>query len=248
MTLRVLLFGTIAALAEVLGGSLIYLRKSWPQRAQEMLLALGAGFILALVFLKLIPASIQKLGETAALYCLLGFATIHFFEHTIVGHLHFGEETHPEVMVSKAASFSAFSGLFVHAFFDGFTISVGLHFDFLLGVLIFLAVLLHKIPEGLTIGSIVLASGYSKKTVLYSSVGLGLATMLGVCAVFVFQQVSEGMIGMGFAFSAGVAVYVGASDLIPEINKSKDRIPPLVVFAGMILFYLSDRVLESMLR
>jgi zinc transporter ZupT len=248
MTLRVLLFGLIAALAEVLGGSLIYLRKSWPQRAQEMLLALGAGFILALVFLKLIPASIQKLGETAALYCLLGFATIHFFEHTIVGHLHFGEETHPEVMVSKAASFSAFSGLFVHAFFDGFTISVGLHFDYLLGVLIFLAVLLHKIPEGLTIGSIVLASGYSKKTVLYSSVGLGLATMLGVCAVFVFQQVSEGMIGMGFAFSAGVAVYVGASDLIPEINKSKDRIPPLVVFAGMVLFYLSDRVLESMLR
>jgi zinc transporter ZupT len=248
MTLQVLLFGFIAALAEVLGGSLIYLRKSWPQRAQEMLLALGAGFILALVFLKLIPASIQKLGETAALYCLLGFATIHFFEHTIVGHLHFGEETHPEVMVSKAASFSAFSGLFVHAFFDGFTISVGLHFDYLLGVLIFLAVLLHKIPEGLTIGSIVLASGYSKKTVLYSSVGLGLATMLGVCAVFVFQQVSEGMIGMGFAFSAGVAVYVGASDLIPEINKSKDRIPPLVVFAGMVLFYLSDRVLESMLR
>ncbi len=248
MTLRVLMFGFIAALAEVLGGSLIYLRKSWPQRAQEMLLALGAGFILALVFLKLIPASIQKLGETAALYCLLGFATIHFFEHTIVGHLHFGEETHPEVMVSKAASFSAFSGLFVHAFFDGFTISVGLHFDFLLGVLIFLAVLLHKIPEGLTIGSIVLASGYSKRTVLYSSVGLGLATMLGVCAVFVFQQVSEGMIGMGFAFSAGVAVYVGASDLIPEINKSKDRIPPLVVFAGMVLFYLSDRVLESMLR
>jgi zinc transporter ZupT len=248
MTLRVLLFGLIAALAEVLGGSLIYLRKSWPQRAQEMLLALGAGFILALVFLKLIPASIQKLGETAALYCLLGFATIHFFEHTIVGHLHFGEETHPEVMVSKAASFSAFSGLFVHAFFDGFTISVGLHFDYLLGVLIFLAVLLHKIPEGLTIGSIVLASGYSKKTVLYSSVGLGLATMLGVCAVFVFQQVSEGMIGMGFAFSAGVAVYVGASDLIPEINKSKDRIPPLVVFAGMVLFYLSDRLLESMLR
>ncbi|MEK6755320.1 MAG: ZIP family metal transporter [Bacteroidota bacterium] len=248
MTLQALLFGLIAAFAEVLGGSLIYLRKSWPQRAQETLLALGAGFILALVFLKLIPESIKTLGETAALYCLLGFATIHFFEHTIVGHLHFGEETHPEVMVSKAASFSAFSGLLVHAFFDGFTISVSLHFDFQLGVLVFLAVLLHKFPEGLTVGSIVLASGYPKKTVLISSLGLGAATMLGVCAVLVFQQVSEGLIGMGFAFSAGVAVYVGASDLIPEINKSKDRIPPLVVFGGMLLFYLSDRALESLLR
>jgi hypothetical protein len=41
---------------------------------------------------------------------------------------------------------------------------------------------------------------------------------------------------------------VGASDLIPEINKSKDRIPPLVVFAGMIMFYLSDRILEMLVR
>jgi zinc transporter ZupT len=53
---------------------------------------------------------------------------------------------------------------------------------------------------------------------------------------------------VGFAFSAGIAVYVGASDLIPEINKSKDRIPPLIVFAGMILFYVSERILEGVLR
>jgi ZIP family zinc transporter/zinc and cadmium transporter len=72
--------------------------------------------------------------------------------------------------------------------------------------------------------------------------------MLGVCTLFIFQGIGVGAIGAGFAFSAGVAVYVGASDLIPEINKSKDRIPPLVVFAGMILFYLSDRILESLVR
>jgi len=209
---------------------------------------LGAGFILALVFLKLVPASIQAIGDTAMLYCVLGFATIHFFEHTIVGHFHFGEETHSDVMVSKVASVSAFSGLFVHAFFDGFTISIGMQFDFGIGILIFLAVLLHKFPEGLTIGSIVIAAGYSRKAVMMSTVGLAAATMLGVCTLFVFQGIGVEAIGAGFAFSAGVAVYVGASDLIPEINKSKDRIPPLVVFAGMILFYLSDRILESLVR
>jgi ZIP family zinc transporter/zinc and cadmium transporter len=248
MTLQALLLGLLAAIAEVLGGGLIYLRKTWPRRIQETLLALGAGFILALVFLKLIPASIDALGETAALYCLIGFATIHFFEHAIVGHLHFGEEIHREVMVAKTSSVSAFSGLLVHAFFDGFTISVSLHFDLLAGVLVFLAVLLHKFPEGLTIGSIVLASGQSKRMVLLSATGLAVATMLGVCAVFVFNEVNEGLIGIGFAFSAGVATYVGASDLIPEINKSKDRIPPLVVFLGMLLFYVSDRALEMLLR
>lgn len=246
MTGQVFLFGLAAAAAEVLGGSLIYLRKSWPRRVQETLLALGAGFILALVFLKLIPSSIRALGDTAMLYCVLGFATIHFFEHTIVGHLHFGEETHSDAMVTKGASLSAFTGLFVHAFFDGFTISIGFQFDFLLGVLIFFAVLLHKFPEGLTIGSIVVAAGYPRKVVLMSSIGLAAATLAGVCTLFVFRNLNADVVGAAFAFSAGVAVYVGASDLIPEINKSKDRIPPLVVFAGMILFYLSDRILEML--
>jgi len=248
MTGQVFLFGLAAAAAEVLGGSLIYLRKSWPRRVQETLLALGAGFILALVFLKLIPSSIRAIGDSAMLYCLLGFATIHFFEHTIVGHLHFGEETHSDAMVTKGASLSAFTGLFVHAFFDGFTISIGFQFNFLLGVLIFFAVLLHKFPEGLTIGSIVVAAGYPRKVVLMSSMGLAGATLIGVCTLFVFQNLNADLVGAAFAFSAGVAVYVGASDLIPEINKSKDRIPPLVVFAGMIMFYLSDRILEMLVR
>ena len=248
MILRTLLFGFVAAFAEILGGSLIYFRRSWPRRVQETLLALGAGFILALVFLKLVPASIRALGDTAMLWCIVGFATIHFFEHTIVGHLHFGEETHHDAMVSKKASVSAFSGLFVHAFFDGFTIAIGMQFDFLLGVLIFVAVLLHKFPEGLTIGSIVNAAGYPQKIVLLSTVGLAGATLVGVCTPFVFEHVSAGFVGAGFAFSAGVALYVGASDLIPEINKSKDRIPPLVVFAGMLLFYLSERILDTIMR
>jgi ZIP family zinc transporter/zinc and cadmium transporter len=245
---RTFLFGLAASFAEILGGSIIYLKKSWPRRVQETLLALGAGFILALVFLKLIPASIHAIGDKAMLYCVLGFATLHFFEHTIVGHLHFGEETHNHVMVSKVASLSAFSGLFIHAFFDGFTISIGMQFDFMLGVLIFLAVLLHKFPEGLTIGSIVVAAGFSRKAVMMSTVGLAAATMLGVCTLFVFQNIGVEAVGAGFAFSAGIAVYVGASDLIPEINKSKDRIPPLVVLAGMILFYLSDIILEILAR
>jgi zinc transporter ZupT len=248
MIVRTILFGLAAAAAEILGGGLIYLRKTWPRRVQETLLALGAGFLLALVFLKLVPASFSAIGETAMLYCLLGFATIHFFEHTIVGHLHFGEETHHDVMISKVASMSAFSGLFIHAFFDGFTISIGMQFDFTLGILIFVAVLLHKFPEGLTIGSIVLAAGHSRKAVLLSAVGLAGATMVGVCTLFLFQSIGTAAIGAAFAFSAGIAVYVGASDLIPEINKSKDRIPPLVVFAGMILFYVSDLILEKAVR
>jgi len=247
MVAKILVFGLVVALAEILGGLLIVYRRSWPRRAQEVLLALGAGFILALVFLKLIPASITAIGESAAIFVLIGFASIHFFEHTLVGHLHFGEETHADVMVSRTASISAFLGLCIHAFFDGFSISVGLQFDEMIGALIFFAVLLHKFPEGLTIGSIMMAAGHQRRTIVFGILGIGAATILGTIVALTIGTVNEEILGGAFAFSAGAAAYVGASDLIPEINKSKDRVPPLIVFLGMILFYLSDMILEGML-
>ncbi|MCI0706885.1 MAG: ZIP family metal transporter [Ignavibacteriae bacterium] len=244
MTPTILLFGLAAAVAEVLGGVLIILRPVWPKRVQETLLALGAGFIIALAFFKLIPVSIATVGESAALYLVIGFSLIHFFEHTLVGHLHFGEETHSHVMVSRTASVSTFVGLAIHAFFDGFSISVGLQFDFLIGILVFGGILLHKLPEGLTIGSVMLAGGFSKRTVLLSALGIGIATILGACSTLFFSFASPDVLGLAFAISAGAAVYVGASDLIPEINKSEHRLPPFIVFFGMMLFYASELLLE----
>jgi len=244
MTLTIILYGLLAALAEILGGGLVVLRKQWPAKVQEYLLALSAGFILALVFLELIPESLVAMGPEASLFMLLGYGVLHFFEHTIVGHLHFGEERHTEVMVSRVASYSTFAGLFVHAFFDGFAISAGMQYDFQLGLLVFFAVLLHKIPEGLTIASVMLAAEHRQRTALLASGAIGIATMLGIVSVFLLAGVSGHIVGFAFAFSAGAATYVGASDLIPEINRSEKRIIPLLVFGGMLLFYLGTLLLD----
>jgi len=244
MDLSIVLYGLLAALAEILGGSVVVLRKQWPSIVQEYLLALSAGFLLALVFLELIPESLATMGAEASLFILLGYGVLHFFEHTIVGHLHFGEETHREVMLSRVASYGTFAGLFVHAFFDGFAISAGMQFDFSLGLLVFFAVLLHKIPEGLTIASVMLAAEHRRKTALLASGAIGAATMLGVLSVFLLAGVSQGVVGFAFAFSAGAATYVGATDLVPEINRSTNRVIPLLVFGGMLLFYLGASLIS----
>jgi zinc transporter ZupT len=248
MKTQILLLALVASFAVIFGGTLIVSRKSWPTRVQEILLSLSAGFMLSLVFLKLVPVSFEFVGESAAVWILIGFATVHFFEHTIVGHFHFGEETHHEVMMSKMTGYSAFIGLFIHAFFDGLSISIGFQYDFFLGLLIFFAILLHKFPEGLTIGSIMMSAGFSRKIVLYSAIGIGLATFLGACSVFLLEHFDAQLAGIAFAFSAGTVTYVGASDLIPEVNKTKSRLPPILVFGGMILFYMSEKILEAILR
>ncbi|MEW6509387.1 MAG: ZIP family metal transporter [Bacteroidota bacterium] len=245
MALTVILFGLIAALAEILGGSLVVMRKQWPTRVQEYLLSLSAGFILALAFMELIPEGLNAAGAEAPLFMLVGYAVLHFFEHTIVGHLHFGEETHREVMVSPVASLSTFTGLFIHAFFDGFAISAGMQYDFTLGLLIFFAVLLHKIPEGLTIASVMLAAEHRHRTAFLASAAIGVATMLGIMSVLFLASVDARVVGIAFAFSAGAATYVGASDLIPEINHSPNRVIPLLVFGGMLLFYAGKVFLET---
>ena len=246
MTLTIITFGFVAAAAEILGGSLVLMRKQWPRSVQEYLLSLGAGFILALVFLELVPESFHAVGGEAPLYMLLGYAVLHFFEHTIVGHLHFCDETHTDVMVSGVASFSTFAGLFIHAFFDGFAISAGMAFNFNLGLLIFVAVLLHKIPEGLTIASVMIAAERKRRTAFLASLAIGVATMLGIVSVFVLAHVSGKIVGVAFAFSAGASTYVGASDLIPEINHSRNRVIPLLVFGGMLLFWAGTAMLAPM--
>jgi zinc transporter ZupT len=245
MTFAVLLYGLLAGGAEILGGTFVVLRREWPARVQEYLLALSAGFLLSLVFIELVPEALHTVGPSAPLYMLAGYAVLHFFEHTIVGHLHFGEETHSEVMVSQVASYSTFLGLCIHAFFDGFTIAVGIQFNYLVGLLIFIAVTLHKIPEGLTIATVMLAAKHDRRMALIASVVVGVATFLGAAGALMLGGISETLVGTAFAFSAGIATYVGASDLIPEINHSKNRIIPLLVFVGMLLFYAGKVGLET---
>jgi zinc transporter ZupT len=248
ITLLIIVSGIVASAAEILGGAFVAHKHDLTKRIQEYLIALGAGFLLALVMIDLLPESIENVGSFAPLLMLFGFSVIHFVEHTIVKHLHFGEETHSDVMVSKVASYSAFWGLFIHAFFDGLAISAGMYYNLSLGIMIFVAITLHKFPEGLTIASIMIASKQSKKTALRASAGVAGGTILGILMIFFLKNMDPEITGYAFAFSAGAALYVGASDLIPEINRSDNRLLSVIVFAGMMLFYASELLIEKLFQ
>jgi ZIP family zinc transporter/zinc and cadmium transporter len=245
MTALILTLGLIATIAEILGGLIIIFTKKWPQKFQDYLLALGAGFIVALVLTQLIPESIRSIGETASILIMFGYATLHFFEHSLVPHLHFGEETHTEHIVSKTASYSIFFGLFTHAFFDGMAISIGLKFNYIIGLLLFIGIFLHKFPEGMTVASVISASGKKVSTSLLLASLVGLATFAGVLVGLGIPQISEKATGFLFAFISGIGLYVGTTDLIPEINNSKTKLAPIVVFIGMLLFYMTSDFLHK---
>src|SRR5437773_11738210 len=119
--------------------------------------------MLAVGFVEVIPESVRLSGESALLFVLIGFFLIHLFEHTIAPHFHFGEETHEEEFSRRNARRAVLLGLAIHAFFDGVAIAAGFLVSTWLGSVIFVAVFLPILPEGVTVPSMVLASGQSRK-------------------------------------------------------------------------------------
>jgi len=228
----------LAGAANVLGGAVVTLRR-WDDRLLRYAVALGAGFMLAAVVLRMIPES-GRLTSVAPGLVLAGYLLIHLFEHTVAPHFHFGEETHPEEL-SATASVSALLGLLVHSFFDGISIGSGFIIDRALGLLLFGAIVLHKAPEGFAIASLVLATRGTRSRALLAAAAVGAASLVGGLSIFGVRT----LVGPALALSAGVTLYVSATDLVPEVNREHGTAIALTVFAGVLLYYLTERVLAA---
>jgi zinc and cadmium transporter len=230
-----LLLGLTAAFANIFGGAII-VQRHWERRYLRYFVALGAGFMLATSFIEMVPESFELRGRSAAFLILGGYLIIHLFEHTVTPHFHFGEETHKDEFVHPHKGYSVLIGLLIHTFFDGIAIASGFLVSEWLGWIIFLAIFLHKIPEGFTISSVMLASGSSRASAWGASALLGAATFGGVLTMAVFRR----EVGAGLPLSAGVTIYVAASDLIPEVNQEPGAKMALVVFIGVGFLFLLD--------
>lgn len=233
-----LILGFTAGAANIVGGALL-VRREWDQRYLKYFMALGAGFMLATSITEMVPASvIMEGGNRAGFLVLLGYLIIHFCEHVVSGHFHFGEETHHDEFVGHHRSNTILLGLAIHAFFDGVAIASGFQVSSWLGWIVFLAIFLHKIPEGFTISSVMLAGGRSSVTAFNASVVLAAGTILGVLAMVMFRH----GVAIGLPLSAGVTIYVAASDIVPEVNREPGPLMPLLLFVGVAVLFLLDHL------
>lgn len=223
--------GVLAALAEVAGG-FVLVRARGIERYLRYFVALGAGFLMAVALLEMTPESLRLNSTLGPVLIMLGYCIVHLLEHTIISHFHYGEETHHGEFVSARTGYSVLGGLSVHALFDGVAIGSGFVVSNALGWLIFLAVFLHKAPEGFTMASVMLASGRSRRAAFSAAVALAVATIAGVLVI----ELAPRWMPYGLPVSAGVALYVGASDLVPEVNREPGIRMALVFFLGVAAF------------
>ena len=226
------IYAAIAALGDVLGGALVAFRRNVSDGWLSVLVGFGAGFMLAVALLAMLPAAMEARGGAFAI--LIGYMLVHLTQHSLTPHFHFGEETHAEAMVSRGIGVWALVGLLPHSFFDGVAIASGFLGGQSLGILVFTAVLLHKIPTGVSLASVMRASGNSRGRTM-GAVGLiALATVIGAAVT----PASTTLESYGLALAAGVTIYVAASNLIPESQHDRDWRVQGGVFAGVVVYWL----------
>lgn len=236
------LLSLTSGLIIMLGGWIFSSKRTWEEKHLDLFIALGAGYILAVAFLDMIPEAF-KVSPYSMHFVIIGYLVVHLFEHVFTPHFHYGEETHQH-LVSHVVSTTALIGLMVHNFFSGVAIGSGMLTSAAIGWIIFIGTVLHKLPEGFTISSIMFASHHRKRYAIMGTVLLAMSSVLGTLLVFLFQNRDWFFKDFALAMSAGTFIHVATTDLIPRINDSHQRWMPVMVFIGVGLFLISSLILQ----
>jgi ZIP family zinc transporter/zinc and cadmium transporter len=232
-----LVYALVAALGNVLGALAVTRRATSELKLIEHFVAFGAGFMLSVAIVEILPEALVKSGPIAPALVLAGYLAVHLTQHTVTPHFHFGEETHA---VTSIAGTSALVGLLLHTFFDGVAIASAFLVRAELGLMVFVAIFLHKLPEGVMISSLMMAGGRTGGRAVGAAALLGLATVVGV----LLTDHLGFLIRHGLALSAGVTIYVAASNLVPEFQHKKGWKLPASFFAGAAVFLVTKTILD----
>ena len=229
---------SLACLATLFGGWLVV--RFLQDRASTMryLSGLAAGYLVASTIVRVIPESLHYGGDLMAFWILGGFLLVHVIEHGITPHFHYGEESRDH-FGTRMTGIMALTGLSMHSFLDGMSIMAAMHAEFTLGLLVFIGILLHRIPEGGTISSIFLVRGFGSKGALYAAGALAATALLGAFC----QGTLKIPLGPVLAISAGLGLYVACADLLPQAQKEMGWKSTASLLMGILLFMAANSLL-----
>ncbi len=223
----------VIAVAWIGGVIPLYFKEN--RKVLHLFISFGAGILLGAAFLHMIPDAAAYIGADLGIPILLGFLTLYLLEKFIM--------THPcpaDSCEYHTVGLSAFLGLSLHSFITGLALGAGILVP-KLGFIVFLAVLLHKLPASLSLASLLVKEKYTNLKVILTILLFSVMVPLGAAITyFLAAHTSTEVIGFLIAFSAGTFLHVAADDLLPEIHHDgQDRIIRLFAFfVGLFIMWL----------
>ena len=208
----------------LVGGFLPLLREL-SQRALALLLSFSAGVLLGAVFFHMLPETTGVLSETIGWPILAGFLLIFVMERFVF--IHACEEHECDI---HQMGIPAFLGISLHSLLDGIALGAGLILP-QLGPVVLLAVIVHKMPDSISISSILLSAGWQRRKVAALSVLFALTTPVGALLAYLsFRTLSEVDVAVAIGISAGTFLAIATADILPQIHRIEQRNPMTLIF------------------
>ncbi|USG67319.1 ZIP family metal transporter [Brevibacillus ruminantium] len=221
----------LAAVASSIGGLLLCVR-SWSEKSLFAMISVGAGLLLAITLMDMLPHALLAGGGRVMPFVLIGFSLLFMLDW--LGHSGAKESTS-----GYAGIVGVLSGFLLHAYVEGISLLASFWVNLQVGWSVLLAMLLHKVPDGVTVASLLLAVTRSRKKALWGATGLGIATLAGAFSFQIAEPfLRKEWLPLLMALASGVFLYVAASHLIPLILRERDRDLGLFFIAGMVAYLL----------
>lgn len=216
---QVFLYSLLAGTATVIGSLFVLYRAGGKRKDLYRLMAFASGVLLGAAFLYIIPEAMEQAGRPAAWGLVIGFAAFFALEQVTFSHAcpEYCEDcpVHPIGLV-------AFVALALHSLIDGLALAAGFGVSTGLGLVAAFAVIVHEIPEGLSMTAIALAAGYGRKKALVLSLVVALATPVGALLAYTgVTGIAGSLLALLLGVAAGSFLYVGAADILPQLHRKQ---------------------------
>jgi zinc and cadmium transporter len=208
-------------------GSFLPLSRDLSQRSLALLLSFSAGVLLGAVFFHMLPET-RVLSENIGLPILAGFLLIFVMERFVF--VHACEERDCDI---HHMGIPAFLGISLHSLLDGLALGAGLLLP-QLGPVVLLAVIIHKMPDSISITSILLSAGWNRRRVAVLGLLFSLTTPAGALLAFVFfRGLSPENIAIAIGISSGTFLAIATADILPQVHRIEERNPVTLVFLAV---------------
>ena len=219
----------------------------------KQLTAIGAGVLIGSAFLVIIPEALEIFEgheeeeshiepSTMGLAILSGFVLMLLLEIFGLPHaVHHDEDKH-------LLGLSATIGLIIHAAVDGLAVGASVSSSTETGLIVFVAIMLHKGPAAFGLSSFLQYIKVDKtKSQMYLLLFALSSPIVAILSFFTLQDstfATNDNIGLALMFSAGTFIYVATVDVLPEVHSHdhENEAPTWFVILGMILVFLTTLI------
>jgi zinc and cadmium transporter len=203
------------------------LPESFLQRQRPVMLGFATGAVAAVAMIDLMPDAYARLGAPVLLW-LAGTILVLAVIQRLFAHRG-GGDTKPYTLLGSDA---------LHNFTDGMAIAAAFVVSLRLGAITSLAVIMHEVPEEISLYAISRAAGFPKKRALIALTLVQLTAGIGAAATWLGASLGD-ITGIVLAIAAGTFVYI-ALELLPEVLR-RDRTRSLIALAvGALIVALAS--------